>query len=114
MNDHRGPEIRLACYGTLQPGQRNHHQLGGLRGRWLTGTVRGTLIPTGSVHTHGFPALFLDPARPAVTVSLFESSDLPDHWPRLDEFEGPDYHRVPVTVSTAEGDLTAYIYEAAR
>ena len=109
-----GPETRLASYGTLQPGQSNHHQLAGLRGRWLTGTVRGKLIPTGWAVTQGFPALFLDPAGPHVHVSLFESPDLPGHWGRLDEFEGPDYHRVPVTVSTAEGDLAAYIYEASQ
>jgi len=109
-----GPETRLASYGTLQPGQSNHHQLAGLRGRWLTGTVRGKLIPTGWAVTQRFPALFLDPAGPLVNVSLFESADLPQHWSRLDEFEGPDYRRVPVTVSTPEGDLAAFIYEASR
>ena len=112
MND--GTETRLACYGTLQPGQSNHHQLAALQGRWLKGTVRGKLIATGWAHTRGFPALFLDPAGPAVNVSLFESADLPKHWGRLDEFEGPDYRRARVIVSTPEGDMAAYIYLATR
>ncbi|MEO8592593.1 MAG: gamma-glutamylcyclotransferase family protein [Candidatus Solibacter sp.] len=110
----RNAETRLASYGTLQPGQSNHHQLAGLDGRWLKGTVRGKLVATGWAHTQGFPALFLDPAGPVVEVSLFESPDLPQHWARLDEFEGVDYRRVVTTVSTAEGGLSAYIYEAAR
>ena len=58
----------------------------------------------------GFPGLILDPSGPPVEVYLFESSDLPDHWLRLDEFEGSGYQRVITQVHTPEGDVSAYIY----
>jgi gamma-glutamylcyclotransferase (GGCT)/AIG2-like uncharacterized protein YtfP len=58
----------------------------------------------------GYPALILDPEGPAVEVQIFESTDLPSHWPRLDDFEGPGYQRVTVPVETADGRLEASIY----
>jgi gamma-glutamylcyclotransferase (GGCT)/AIG2-like uncharacterized protein YtfP len=47
-------------------------------------------------------------------VSLFESADLPLHWPRLDAFEGPGYRRVATGVATDAGIVEAWIYVAAR
>ena len=70
----------------------------------------GKRIDAGWGSALGFPGLILDPQGPAVDVHLFESSDLPDHWPRLDEFEGPGYRRVVTRVHTTEGDVSAYIY----
>jgi gamma-glutamylcyclotransferase (GGCT)/AIG2-like uncharacterized protein YtfP len=52
----------------------------------------------------------LDPEAEAVPVLLFECADLPKEWARLDEFEGPDYQRVVVSVVTAEGRRAANIY----
>jgi gamma-glutamylcyclotransferase (GGCT)/AIG2-like uncharacterized protein YtfP len=104
------PDTRLATYGTLSPGQRNHHQLAGLEGRWRRGTVRGRLGAAGWAAPLGYPALVLDPVGPLVDVHLFESSDLPDHWSRLDEFEGAEYRRVVTQVSTSDGDVPAWIY----
>jgi gamma-glutamylcyclotransferase (GGCT)/AIG2-like uncharacterized protein YtfP len=101
---------RLVAYGTLAPGRPNHHQLDGLGGRWLEGRVSGTLVDAGWGAAFGYPALVLDPAGPAVEVQVFESADLPAHWPRLDEFEGPGYQRVVTTVRTSAGDLDASIY----
>jgi len=103
-------ETRLATYGTLSPGQINHHQLAGLKGRWVRGTVRGTRFDSGWGAALGFPGLILDPSGPAVEVHLFESQDLPGHWARLDEFEGPGYRRVVTGVHTADGELSAHIY----
>lgn len=105
-----GALYRLATYGTLAPGRPNHHQLNGLDGRWFGGEVHGWLHEAGWGAALGFPALILDPAAPAVSVQVFESRDLPDHWSRLDDFEGPGYQRVVTTVSTPEGDLSASIY----
>jgi gamma-glutamylcyclotransferase (GGCT)/AIG2-like uncharacterized protein YtfP len=101
---------RLATYGTLAPGRPNHHQLDGLRGRWLTGHVRGTLIEEGWGAALGYPALVLDPPGTPVDVHVFESADLPGRWARLDAFEGPGYERVTATVHTADGDVAASIY----
>ena len=101
---------RLATYGTLAPGRPNHHHLDGLRGRWFEGHVYGTLVEAGWGAALGFPALILDPDAPAIDVHVFESADLPAHWAHLDEFEGPGYERIPVTIQTPRGVRAAYIY----
>lgn len=108
-----GPACRLAVYGTLAPGRPNHDQLDGLTGSWIEGTVRGRLLEEGWGIELGYPGIILDIGGPSVGVQLFESSDLPDHWARLDEFEGAGYRRAATTVSTAEGDLSAFIYTLA-
>lgn len=105
--------MRLATYGTLAPGRVNHHQLAGLAGRWLEGTVRGRRVAAGWGADLGFPGLIPDPAGEAIAVHLFESPDLPGHWARLDAFEGPGYRRTEVVVRTALGDLDAFIYALA-
>ena len=105
-----GSILRLAVYGSLAPGRPNHHRLSGLSGRWIEGTVRGHLHQAGWGAELGYPGIVLDSDGPTVSVQLFESSDLPDHWTRLDEFEGSGYRRTVTVVSTAEGDLSASIY----
>lgn len=109
-----GAEHRIAVYGTLAPGRSNHAQLSGLRGRWIHGTVRGRLWPEGWGAALGYPGIELDPGGPLVDVHLFESGELPNHWSRLDEFEGPGYRRVIASVATEEGELPSYIYELSR
>jgi gamma-glutamylcyclotransferase (GGCT)/AIG2-like uncharacterized protein YtfP len=104
------PDTRLATYGSLSPGQVNHHEVAMLKGHWRRGTVRGNRIEAGWGSTLGFPGLVLDPAGPIVDVHLFESPDLPDHWTRLDDFEGPGYRRVATQVRTADGEVSAWIY----
>ena len=101
---------RLAVYGTLAPGRPNHHKLSGLSGRWIDGTVRGHLRGDGWGADLGYPGIDLDPDGPTVEVALLESPDLPDHWNRLDEFEGAGYCRATTSVVTAEGELAASIY----
>jgi gamma-glutamylcyclotransferase (GGCT)/AIG2-like uncharacterized protein YtfP len=101
---------RFATYGTLAPGRPNHHQLDGLRGRWLAGHVNGMLVDAGWAVGLGYPALLLDPDGSAIRVDVFESVDLPAHWARLDAFEGPGYQRVVTTVRTSSGDVEASIY----
>lgn len=102
--------IRLATYGTLAPGRANNHQLTDLTGVWRQGTVKGRLVEAGWGAALGFPGLVLDPAGKTIEVHLFESSDLPGHWERLDAFEGGGYRRVVTLVCTEEGDLEASIY----
>ncbi|MEM7176954.1 MAG: gamma-glutamylcyclotransferase [Pseudomonadota bacterium] len=108
-----GADRRLATYGTLVPGQVNAHQLDGLSGRWLVGSVRGHLVEEGWGAAHGCPGIRIDRAGEEVAVHVFESPDLPLHWVRLDAFEGESYRRVSVMVETAEGTLAASIYEIA-
>ncbi|HEY4827348.1 MAG TPA: gamma-glutamylcyclotransferase [Solirubrobacteraceae bacterium] len=114
QSDMDGPDTRLATYGTLAPGRPNHGQLAGLSGRWLVGHVRGSLVEAGWGAELGYPGLLLDGDGALVQVDVFESSSLPDHWRRLDAFEGPGYRRVAVDVSTAEGSVRASIYVLAE
>ena len=103
-------ESRLATYGTLAPGRANHHQLADLRGEWRQGSVRGRLLEEGWGAALGYPGLILDEDAEPVAVQVFLSADLPEHWPRLDAFEGEGYRRVVARVSTSEGVLDACIY----
>ena len=106
-------DTRLATYGTLAPGQPNHHQLSAICGHWQSGQVHGHLIEEGWGAKLGYPALVVDPDAPAVEVQLFESSDLPAHWSRLDAFEGSGYQRVAIPVEVLGGTVDAWIYVAA-
>jgi gamma-glutamylcyclotransferase (GGCT)/AIG2-like uncharacterized protein YtfP len=101
---------RLAVYGTLAPGRPNHHQLSDLVGDWSRGSVRGDLHQEGWGAAQGYPGLVLNPAGEAVAVDLFTSADLPDHWARLDAFEGEGYRRAVIEVSIAGGTVDACIY----
>lgn len=103
-------DTRLATYGTLAPGRVNEHQLADLKGIWRQGTVRGKLVDAGWGAELGYPGLVLDPAGQDIEVSLFESPDLPDHWSRLDAFEGAGYRRVTTQARTEDGDLGVSIY----
>lgn len=107
-------DTRLATYGSLSPGEINHDQLSSLKGRWLKGTVRGILHKAGWGASMGFPGLTLDSNGPEVQVNIFESSELPLHWSRLDDFEGPEYRRVLTDVFTPDGTLEAHIYVIAN
>lgn len=105
-----GPNHRLATYGSLAPGRVNHHELSALSGTWRTGIVRGLLVKMGWGADLGYPAITLDSDGEAVEVFIFESKDLPDHWPRLDDFEGDQYARVITEAQTEEGLLAVSIY----
>ena len=84
-----------------------------MRGQWRAGKVRGHLVEKGWGAALGFPALILADDIAQVDVQMFESSDLPNHWQRLDAFEGNEYRRVAVKVETADGPFEAWIYVSA-
>lgn len=106
---------RFAVYGSLAPGRPNHYQLSELQGKWFTGHVRGRLMAEGWGAAMGFPAAWCWTRRPARSpCRVFESVDLPDHWQRLDAFEGDGYRSAAALIRTAEGNLLAGIYVLAR
>ena len=109
-NSEKLADTRLATYGTLAPGCVNNDQLAGLKGYWRQGTVKGRLIEAGWGAEIGYPGLNLDPSGQVIDVYIFESSELPNHWRRLDEFEGAGYRRVVTLVCTVDGDLEPSIY----
>jgi len=97
---------RLAVYGSLAPGEANHHVLSDLSGEWFHVTVRGRLIDSGWGSDLGFPALRWDPNGDDVPVKLFISTHLPDYWDRIDAFEGDHYRRDLVTVHHPGGETS--------
>ena len=101
---------RLAIYGTLAPGQVNHHIVEGIGGRWLKGRVHGRLIQAGWGAEHGCPGMHLDPQGEVIDVNVLEADNLPDHWERLDAFEGDEYARVRTQAETNEGLVEVHIY----
>jgi gamma-glutamylcyclotransferase (GGCT)/AIG2-like uncharacterized protein YtfP len=104
-------ETRLASYGTLAPGRENHAQVADLEGTWFKGTVRGRATVNPSGRWAGYPGFVLDPHAGLVEVFIFESADLPGHWPHLDAFEGEAYRRVIATAQTPRGLIEVSIYE---
>ncbi|MGN7998977.1 gamma-glutamylcyclotransferase family protein [Sphingomonas sp. 22176] len=100
----------LATYGTLAPDRPNHHHLSYLEGKWLTGKVRGHLVQRGWGAKLGYPALIPSDNGDEIEVHLFLSPDLPQHWARLDAFEGAEYRRTPIRVVTETGPVEAWIY----
>lgn len=59
----------------------------------------------------GLPGMVLDDDAGIIQVFVFEPTELPDHWDRLDDFEGPGYRRQAVEAETDEGRVAAFIYE---
>ncbi len=105
---------RLATYGTLAPGEINESQLAGLNGKWSRGTVRGHLVEEGWGAEHGCPGIVLADDGEPVPVHVFHSADLPEHWQRLDAFEGDQYQRRAVVVQTDREPVEAWIYALAK
>lgn len=103
--------FRLASYGTLAPGRMHHDQLAGLTGTWSRGWVRGRLIEIRYGASLIYPGLILDPTAGPVEVHLLEAPELPQHWARLDAFEGVRYRRGVVEVETDDVPVRASIYE---
>ena len=102
---------RLFVYGTLRPGHVNAHILQDIGGVWLPGYVTGTFFERGWGAAADFPGIVLDSRGPRVEGYLFQSENLNDHWPMLDEFE-EGYDRIAVEVTTHDGQrVTAWVYQ---
>ena len=99
---------RLFVYGTLAPGRPNGHVLADVPGTWEPATVQGRLVNEGWGAKLGYPAIVPSShGQPADVVHglVFASADLPEHWKRLDEFEGPGYVRVVVYAKLQDGSV---------
>ena len=94
----------LFVYGTLGPGRPNAHIMENIGGTWLNGSVEGTLEQKGWGAEMGYPGIVLDKSGNRVNGFLFSSENLATNWKILDDFEGEEYERVPVEVTTERGD----------
>ena len=102
---------RLFIYGTLAPGRPNEHVLADVPGTWEPATVRGTLLQEGWGATQGYPGIVLEENGDEVHGFIFTSDKLPEHWDRLDEFEGDGYERLVTSARLENGSVVqANIY----
>ena len=101
---------RLFVYGTLAPGEANHHWMEPLAGSWEVATAPGRVEQqTTGVHT-GLPC-FIPSEVDTVSGMIFTSEELWKIWDKLDEFEGVDYGRQLIPVVTASGaKVDAFVY----
>jgi len=98
-----GPSSRLAIYGTLAPGEANHHHVADLGGSWQAAAVRGIRGRVEHGIHRGLPGMRLDPAAPLQPVKLLVSQALPKAWARLDAFEGEEMQRLLVPLEGTGG-----------
>jgi gamma-glutamylcyclotransferase (GGCT)/AIG2-like uncharacterized protein YtfP len=102
---------RLFVYGTLAPGRPNAHVLADVPGTWEPATVTGTLLAEGWGAAIGYPGIVLDEHGDTVHGLVFTSDSLPDHWDRLDAFEGEGYRRVVAMARLEDGRVVeAHVY----
>lgn len=103
---------RLFVYGSLAPGRPNEHIMHGIDGKWEQAFVYGFLHNSGWGAAMGFPGIELHEKGGKVPGFLFTSSDLWQHWARLDAFEGAEYQRVktPVFLLPQEQEVSAFLY----
>ena len=92
----------LAVYGTLAPGQLNHHVVAPLGGEWTDGLIEGDLLPEGWGTALGYPGFRPRVGGAAVAVQVLTAPLLATAWPALDSFEGPEYERILVPVFSTE------------
>src|SRR5918993_5755514 len=104
----------LVVYGTLAPGQPNHHIVAPLRGEWTDGLIEGDLLPVGWGAALGYPGFRPRVGGDAVAVQGLIASSLAAAWATLDRFEGPEYQRILVPVFSAELSPERRLYTVAN
>src|SRR5829696_8086767 len=92
----------LAVYGTLAPGQPNHHVVEPFVGEWTDGVIEGDLLAEGWAADLGYPGFHPRVGGSAVAVQVLTAPSLATAWPNLDRFEGPEYQRILVPVFGTE------------
>ena len=102
---------RLFVYGTLAPGQANHHVLSAIPGSWKAATLQGRLLNEGWGSELGCPGIVPSHDGEEVEGYVLCSHELGEHWGMLDEFEGDGYKRQLVQVKIKTGEcVDAYVY----
>jgi gamma-glutamylcyclotransferase (GGCT)/AIG2-like uncharacterized protein YtfP len=102
LDDLFGTSHTLAVYGTLAPGQPNHHVLAPFGGEWTDGLIEGDLLPMGWGADLGYPGFRPRIEGDTVAVQVLSAPLLASAWPDLDRFEGPGYQRILVPVFSTE------------
>lgn len=86
--------------------QPNASVLSGVTGTWSKGSVSGVVE-----HRVRFPYCTWEPSGSDVDVHVLASSELPEHFPKIDAFEGRRYVRSLVPVRAGSARYISNIYE---
>lgn len=114
LHAHHQANHRLAVYGSLAPGRRNHELIKPLGGKWRRGKIRGRYYSSGWGAGRAYSGVYLHAAGDEVEVHLLSSASLASQWGRLDAFEGDEYVRLLARVSWESGGYTVANVYAVR
>lgn len=110
----------LIVYGSLAPGESNHHIISHIDGIWRKAKIKGKIIDNGwskrlVPQELGYPEFKSVPSgkEDILEVLVFMSEQLELYWQDIDEFEGTeDYRRISISCVLDTGDeIIASIYE---
>lgn len=105
----------LVTYATLAPGARQSGTLAGLNGSFHKGHIFGTFFPRGQGTSDGYPGIRLHSDGDRIPAWMFKSTDLPQHWPHLDVYEGDEYARLACIFHHEDGSTEwSEVYVLAR
>lgn len=101
----------LFVYGTLMPNCPNAFVLEKIVGKFVPAFASGKLIDAGWSAGMGYPGIRLDEGNDTIHGYLFYSDNLINYWDYLDEFEGQEFVRTPITVERFdEIEVETFIY----
>lgn len=106
----------LIVYGSLAPGESNHHVISHIDGVWHKAKIKGKIIDNGWSKRQGYPEYksVSNGESEILDVLVFMSEKLEHYWQDIDEFEGTeDYRRITIPCTLDNGEeMTASIYES--
>lgn len=104
----------LIIYGSLAPGESNHHIISHIPGNWQKATITGYIEDNGWSNRSGYPRFIekQDVKQQKYSVHVFTSDRLPAYWEEIDAFEGEeDYKRIQWPYVLEDGsEFTGHIY----
>lgn len=103
------PSTRLVVYGSLAPGEPNHHIIEHLGGEWMPCEIRGVFGAWAGYRTFTWV-----PDGTSMPALLLTSELLPAAWPSLDDFEGDAYRRILLPVEVEGRGIVANVYADAE
>lgn len=107
------PEKNLIVYGSLAPGEANHHIVEHIKGKWQKAIIKGKLEKEGWAAGMGYYGFRHTSAgeQDEIKAFVFTSDELIANWKQLDEFEGVEYKRILAAYQLDNGEVgCGYIY----
>lgn len=106
----------LIVYGSLAPGESNHHIISHIDGQWSKASIKGRIIDNGWSSRTGYPEFQRTSEEDSETVEVFAfiSEELDEHWDHIDAFERTESYIRSKIPCVLEGGkiIDAFIYES--